>query len=71
MRFTRKFFIGMVAVIAGFLSAFNTMGDYRIWSIVIFWISMAGAVIGTILMYRGIDERHFEAENPVNQVDGL
>lgn len=70
MRFSKKFFIGFVAVFAGILSAFDKISDYRTWSIVIFWISMLSAIGGTVLMFRGIEEHRNGNNGDVNQEVG-
>lgn len=70
MKFSKKFFIGFVAVFAGILSALDKISDYRTWSIVIFWISMLSAIGGTVLMFRGIEEHRNGNNGDVNQEVG-
>ncbi len=55
MRFTKKFFVGLVSSFVGLLSAFDMLNDYRNLPILIFWVSMSAALAGLVLMFRGIE----------------
>lgn len=41
----------------GVLTAFNYVGDYRLWSIVFFWAAMVISFAGIVMMFNGVCEK--------------
>lgn len=57
MVFRKKFLVGLLFEFIGILTAFHHVSDYRTISIGIFWAAIALAILGLIMMYKGIDDR--------------
>ena len=57
MTFTKKFVTGLLMVFVCLLAAFDNLGEYRTFSIIIFWLAMFMAFCGAVMMFRGIEAK--------------
>ncbi|NUM80342.1 hypothetical protein HUU42_06005 [bacterium] len=57
MQFTKRFVFGLFMMFFGVLTAFNYVGDYRLWSIVFFWAAMVISFAGIVMMFNGVREK--------------
>ncbi len=57
MTFTKRFGVGLIMVFVGILTAFNYVSTYRTIDILLFFLGMASALTGTVMMFRGIEAK--------------